>query len=75
MFVCMALLARSLPQVVSRYFEIRDSVLEFAHAAHISVKADERFGFAPNVFMFRPTDMFCPAALPGRLAASDMGIV
>ena len=73
-FVCMVLLTHSLPQVASGYFEIRDSVLEFAHFADISVKA-ECFGFVPNVYMLRPTDIFCSAALPGRLAASDIGIV
>ena len=48
-FVCMVLLAHSLPQVASGYFEIRDSVLEFAHFADVSVKA-EWFWVRPRRF-------------------------
>jgi hypothetical protein len=61
------------PEATRGHYEVRDTVLELAHLADPSADV-ETVGLIPSVPTLRPADILTSAALPGRLAALDIGI-
>ena len=62
-----------LPEATRGHYSVRDDVLALAHLADPSA-AVETAGLVPSAPTLRPADIFTSAALPGRLAALDIGI-
>ena len=57
----------------ARHYVVRDELLRLAHLADPSVEA-EVTGLVPKVPLLRPADIFTSAAIPGCLAALDVGV-
>ena len=55
------------------HYRVCDCVLELTHLADPSSETEVRALF-PNAPTLRPADIFTSAALPGRMAALDIGI-
>ena len=55
------------------HYNVRDYILPLAHLADSST-AVEALGLIPSAPALRPADLLTSAALPGRLAALDIGI-
>ena len=62
-----------LPEATRGHYSVRNDVLALAHLADPSA-AVETAGLVPSAPTLRPADIFTSAALPGRLAALDIGI-
>ena len=64
----------ALPEATKGHYNVRDAVLPLAHLADSST-AVEAPGLIPSAPALRPTDLLVSAAIPGRLAALDIGII
>ena len=63
----------ALPEATRGHYAVRDAVLPLAHLADPAAVTEAR-GLIPSVPALRPADILTSAALPGRLAALDIGI-
>ena len=70
---CTHCLLCALPEATRGHFDCRDCVLELAHLADPSSQTEVE-GLVPSTPLLRPADILSSAALPGRLAALDVGI-
>ena len=63
----------ALPAATKDHYNVRDATLPLTHLADPSA-AVEATGLIPSAPALRPADILTSAALPGRLAALDIGI-
>ena len=63
----------AVPEATRGHYGVRDEVLKLAHLADPS-SATEALGLIPSAPALRPADILTSAALPGRLAALDIGL-
>ena len=63
----------ALPEATRGHYAVRDEALALAHLADPSTSV-ETVGLIPSAPALRPADIFTSAAIPGRLAALDIGV-
>lgn len=63
----------SLAEATKGHYAVRDEILPLAHLADPSTTI-ETLGLIPSAPTLRPADILSSAALPGRLAALDIGV-
>ena len=70
---CCHALLRATPEATRGHYDVRDAVLALAHLADPGAET-ESIGLIPTAPALRPADILTSAAIPGRLAALDIGV-